>query len=87
MILTLARDNSGQCVGLRLPAEPADIAAAYEKLDAISMDDNAVADSTHMGLQIDKKRRQEMQDKRIALGHKEDDHEEALDNRYQRQNM
>ena len=39
MILTLARDNSGQCVGLRLPAEPADIAAAYEKLDAISMDD------------------------------------------------
>ena len=50
-------------------------------------EDNAVADSTHMGLQIDKKRRQEMQDKRIALGHKEDDHEEALDNRYQRQNM
>ena len=39
MILTLARDNSGQCVGLRLPAEPADIAAAYEKLYAISMDD------------------------------------------------
>ena len=39
MILTLARDNSGRCVGLRLPADPADIAAAYEKLDAVSMDD------------------------------------------------
>lgn len=30
--------------------------------------DNAVSDSTYMGLQIDKKRRQELQDKRIALG-------------------
>ena len=49
--------------------------------------DNAVSDSTHMGLQIDRKRRQEMQDKRIAMGHKADDHEEALDNRYQQQNM
>ena len=49
--------------------------------------DNAVTDSTHMGLQIDRKRRQEMQDKRIAMGHKADDHEEALDNRYQQQNM
>ena len=39
MILTLARDNSGRCVGLRLPAEPADIAAAYEKLDAVSTND------------------------------------------------
>ncbi|MBE7003896.1 MAG: sel1 repeat family protein [Ruminococcaceae bacterium] len=49
--------------------------------------DNAVTDSTHMGLQIDKKRRQEMQDKRIALGHREDDHEETLNNKYQQQNM
>ena len=40
MILTLARDNSGRCVGLRLPAKPADIAAAYRKLDAISIDDH-----------------------------------------------
>ena len=39
MILTLARDNSGRCVGLQLPAEPADIAAAYEKLDAVSTND------------------------------------------------
>lgn len=39
MILTMARDNSGRCVGLRLPAEPADIAAAYEKLDAVSTND------------------------------------------------
>lgn len=39
---------------------------------------NAVTDSTHMGLQIDRKRRQEMQDKRIAPGHKEDDHEDHV---------
>ena len=39
MILTLARDNSGRCAGLQLPAEPADIAAAYEKLDTVSTDD------------------------------------------------
>ena len=39
-------------------------------------EDNAVADSTYMGMQTDRKLRQEMQDKRIALGHKADDHEE-----------
>ena len=39
MLLTLARDNSGRCVGLRLPCEPADIAAAYENLDAVSADE------------------------------------------------
>ena len=49
--------------------------------------DNAVTDSTYMGLQIDRKRRQEMREKRIALGHKADDHEESLNNRYQQQNM
>ena len=37
--------------------------------------DNAVADSTYRGLQIDKKRRQAMRDKRITMGHKPDDHE------------
>ena len=40
--------------------------------------DNAVTDSTYMGLQIDRKRRQEMRDKRIALGHKADDHEDHV---------
>ena len=39
MLLTLARDNSGRCVGLHLPAEPSDIAAAYEKLDAVCTDE------------------------------------------------
>ena len=39
-------------------------------------EDNTVADSTYMGMQTDRKLRQEMQDKRIALGHKADDHEE-----------
>lgn len=41
--------------------------------------DNAVAaDSTYLGMQIDRKRRQEMRDKRIAMGHKPDDHEEQV---------
>ena len=38
--------------------------------------ENAVADATHKGMQIDRKRRRALQDKRIALGHKPDDHEE-----------
>lgn len=38
MLLTLARDRSGQCVGLRLPATPADASATFAKLDAISTD-------------------------------------------------
>ena len=35
-----------------------------------------VEDSTSMGIQIDRKRLEELQEKRIALGHKPDDHEE-----------
>lgn len=38
--------------------------------------DNAVADATHKGLQIDRKRRRQLQEKRIVMGHKPDDHEE-----------
>ena len=38
--------------------------------------DNATSDATHKGMQIDRKRRQQLQEKRIALGHKPDDHEE-----------
>lgn len=40
--------------------------------------DNAVADATHKGIQIDRKRRVQLQEKRIVLGHKPDDHEEEL---------
>ena len=40
--------------------------------------DNAVADVTHKGIQIDRKRRVQLQEKRIVLGHKPDDHEEEL---------
>ena len=40
--------------------------------------DNAVTDSTYLGMHIDRKQRQEMQDKRIAMGHKSDDHEEQI---------
>ena len=38
--------------------------------------ENAVADATHKGMQIDRKRRRQLQEKRIAMGHKPDDHEE-----------
>ena len=38
--------------------------------------DNAVADATHKGIQIDRKRRRQLQEKRIAMGHKPNDHEE-----------
>ena len=37
---------------------------------------NSKLDQIHRGLQIDHKRRQELQRKRLAMGHKPDDHEE-----------
>lgn len=39
-------------------------------------EDNSKIDQIHRGLQIDRKRRQELQRKRLAIGHKPDDHEE-----------
>ena len=39
-------------------------------------EDNSKVDQIHRGLQIDRKRRQELQRKLLAMGHKPDDHEE-----------
>ena len=39
---------------------------------------NSKIDQIHRGLQIDRKRRQELQRKRLAMGHKPDDHEEQM---------
>mgnify|MGYP000854244719 FL=1 len=39
-------------------------------------EDNSKLDQIHRGLQIDRKRRHELQRKRLAMGHKPDDHEE-----------
>ena len=39
-------------------------------------EDNSKMDQIHRSLQIDRKRRQELQRKRLAMGHKPDDHEE-----------
>ena len=39
-------------------------------------EDNSKIDQIHRGLQVDRKRRQELQRKRLAMGHKPDDHEE-----------
>ena len=47
-------------------------------MSRIFEDNVAVADSTYQGMQIDRKRRQELRGKRIAMGHKPDDHEEQV---------
>ena len=39
-----------------------------------------VSDSTRLGLHIDRKRRRQLQEKRLAMGHKPDDHEEEENN-------
>ena len=39
-------------------------------------EDNSRTDRIHRGLQIDRKRRQELQRKRLSMGHRADDHEE-----------
>ena len=39
-----------------------------------------VSDSTRLGLHIDRKRRRQLQEKRLAMGHKQDDHEEEENN-------
>ena len=41
-------------------------------------EDNSRTDRIHCGLQIDRKRRQELQRKRLAMGHKADDYEEQV---------
>ena len=38
-------------------------------------EDNSKTDVMHRGLQIDRKRRQQLRERRLALGHKLDDHE------------
>ena len=38
-------------------------------------EDNCKTDAMHRGLQIDRKRRQQLRERRLALGHKPDDHE------------
>ena len=39
--------------------------------------DNAVLPSNPMGIRIDSKRRKKLMQKRLALGHKQDDHEQV----------
>ena len=39
-------------------------------------EDNCKTDVMHRGLQIDRKRRHQLRERRLALGHKPDDHEE-----------
>ena len=41
-------------------------------------EDNSKADGTLYGLRIDRKRRRELQRKRLAMGHKPDDREEIM---------
>ncbi len=46
--------------------------------------DTTAQDSTHQALHIDRKRRRELQEKRIAMGHKPDDHEDEKMNQTMR---
>ena len=39
--------------------------------------ENAAQPAIYAGLQIDKKRRRRLQEKRMALGHKADDHDDS----------
>ena len=39
-------------------------------------EDSCKTDAMHRGLQIDRKRRQQLRERRLALGHKPDDHED-----------
>ena len=39
-------------------------------------EDNCKTDAMHRGLQIDRKRRQQLRERRLAMGHKPDDHED-----------
>ena len=41
------------------------------------------ADSLQRGIHVDRKRQSELKAKRMALGHRVDDHEDELDNKYQ----
>ena len=81
--------NSEAYATLELPASPWELWDAMEKVrlkdgEALYMlhhmsrifEDNSKIDQIHRGLQIDRKRRQELQRKRLAMGHKPDDHEE-----------
>ena len=38
-------------------------------------EDNCKTDAMHRGLQIDRKRRQQLRERRLAMGHKPDDRE------------
>ena len=41
--------------------------------------DNAVPPSNPMGIRVDSKRRKKLMQKRLAMGHKQDDHEQEQD--------
>ena len=41
--------------------------------------ENAAQPAIYAGMQIDKKRRRRLQEKRMAMGHKADDHEDEID--------
>ena len=59
----------------RLPPTSAAVVRMLHHMGRIFRD-NAISDATHKGIQIDRKRRRQLQEKRIAMGHKPDDHEE-----------
>ena len=49
--------------------------------------EQAATDRIYHGMQIDRKLRRAQQEKRLAMGHKADDHEDELNDKYQQQSM
>ena len=50
-----------------------------------TLDEPSAYDATMRPEHIDSKSRRELREKRVALGHREDDHEDEQNNRYQQQ--
>ena len=78
---TLATENTSS-----VASHPAQLPSEYLLNSTIRMfhqmgqifRDNAVPPSNPMGIRIDSKRRKKLMQKRLAMGHKQDDHEQAL---------
>ena len=77
---TLANENTSSTAShsVRLPSEYLlnSTVRLFHQIGQIFRE-NAAPPSNPMGIRIDSKRRKKLMQKRLALGHKQDDHEQA----------
>ena len=77
---TLADENTSSATShsVRLPSEYLlnSTVRLFHQMGQIFRD-NAAPPSNPMGIRIDSKRRKKLMQKRLAMGHKQDDHEQA----------